>query len=375
MTSSVKTILIIDDEQVNITLLDLALQHDYHLLTALSASAALEHLEDTSVDLILLDIMMPQMNGYELCKIIKANPKTADIPIIFSTAKNEVGDEAKGLELGAVDYLTKPIQKSILLARIKTHLSLRDALQTVVKQNSLLMHERETVENIILRMRTTENFHSEGIRQVIRPLESTNGDIFLSTLSPDGKTQYMLMGDFTGHGLPAAVAGPLISYIFYEAAAYGETLEHIIHRINRALWEKLPAGVFMACAFIAYRREARELKVYNFGFPELFYFRDNKLLFRIYSKETMLGVLELISVSTAYETTSITSGDTIYSFSDGLFETTSDSGESYGLQRLEALLSSIQNNNQPLEGVIGELTVYAGKNGFTDDHFLMELSL
>jgi len=184
----------------------------------------------------------------------------------------------------------------------------------------------------------------------------------------------MLMGDFTGHGLPAAVTGPLISYIFYEAAAYGENLERIIQRINRALWGKLPAGIFMACAFIAYQRETCELKVYNFGFPELFYYRDNKLLPRIYSKETMLGVLELISISTAYETTSITNGDRIHAFSDGLFETTSNSGESYGLQRLEALLSSIQDNSQPLEGVIGELTVYAGRNGFNDDLFLMELS-
>jgi len=375
MTSSLKTILIIDDEQVNITLLNLALQHDYRLLSALNASAALEHLENSAVDLILLDIIMPEVNGYELCKIIKANPQTADIPIIFSTAKDDVDDEAKGLELGAVDYLTKPIHKPILLARVKTHLSLRDALQTVIEQNDLLRNERETVENIILRMRTAENFYSEGIRQIILPLESTNGDIFLSTLATDDKTQYMLMGDFTGHGLPAAVGGPLISHIFYEAAANGESLESIIKRINHALWEKLPAGIFMACAFIAYQRETSELKVYNFGFPELFYYRNNRLLSRICSKETMLGVLEIIPIDTANEPMPIISGDKIYSFSDGLFETVSEAGEAYGMKRLESLLSLIQDTNRPLEDAVDELTVYAGKNGFADDVFLMELSL
>jgi signal transduction histidine kinase len=103
------------------------LNESYQVKVANGGTRALTiAMSDTPPDLILLDIMMPNMDGYEVCEQLKLNPKTANIPVIFLTAKTEIADEQKGLELGAVDYITKPISPPILLARVKNHLALQE---------------------------------------------------------------------------------------------------------------------------------------------------------------------------------------------------------------------------------------------------------
>ncbi|MBF0101530.1 MAG: response regulator [Desulfobacterales bacterium] len=126
-----KKILIVDDAAENIDVLMEHLKSDYILSAARSGEKALKILEKNQPDLILLDIMMPGMNGYEVCQQIKANEKLKDIPIIFITAMSEVGDEAKGLEVGAIDYIVKPISPPIVKARVKNHLQLSQTLKEV----------------------------------------------------------------------------------------------------------------------------------------------------------------------------------------------------------------------------------------------------
>jgi putative two-component system response regulator len=122
-------ILIVDDEPANLKVMREVLGSSYRMSFAKSGDAALALLEKEQPKLILLDIMMPDMNGFEVCQIVKANPKTAHIPIIFVTALGDENDEFKGFELGAVDYITKPISPAIVRARVKTHLSLVQADQ------------------------------------------------------------------------------------------------------------------------------------------------------------------------------------------------------------------------------------------------------
>ncbi len=121
-----QSILIIDDVSENVDLL-VDLLHQYDLITALDAESALEILNQEAdvIDLILLDIMMPKMDGFELCKIVKSQIQTAKIPIILLSAKNATEDIQKGFELGAVDYVTKPFHPKELLSRVSTHLKLR----------------------------------------------------------------------------------------------------------------------------------------------------------------------------------------------------------------------------------------------------------
>ena len=133
------TILIVDDTPDNIMLLSRLLKDRYNTKVANNGSLALQIAQSTpGLDLILLDVMMPGLDGYETCRQLKANPVTADIPVIFLTAKNQVEDEAMGLSLGAVDYIAKPISPPILFARVATQLTLGGARRQLQAHNENL---------------------------------------------------------------------------------------------------------------------------------------------------------------------------------------------------------------------------------------------
>jgi putative two-component system response regulator len=138
------TILVVDDTPDNITLLCSLLGDTYRNKIATSGEKALKIARAAPhPDLILLDIMMPEMDGYEVCRQLKADPATRHIPVIFLTAKTQEGDETKGFELGAVDYITKPIVPPILLARVHTHLALGEARKFLEMQNDVLEQQVE----------------------------------------------------------------------------------------------------------------------------------------------------------------------------------------------------------------------------------------
>ena len=136
------SILVVDDVPDNLTLMSNLLREDYKVRVANSGERALAIAGSrTPPDLILLDIMMPEMDGYEVCQRLKNDPATQHIPIIFLTAKAEVGDETHGLGLGAVDYITKPISPPILLARVKTHLAMKLVQDFLRDKNAFLEAE------------------------------------------------------------------------------------------------------------------------------------------------------------------------------------------------------------------------------------------
>ncbi|PHV09403.1 two-component system response regulator [Janthinobacterium sp. BJB412] len=138
------TILVVDDTPDNIDLLCAVLEDDYRTKIAVNGERALKIANgDSKPDLILLDIMMPGMSGYEVCQQLKANPATRDIPVIFVTAMSETADEQLGLGMGAVDYITKPISAPIVLARIKTQLSMKRVHDFLRDQNHFLETEIE----------------------------------------------------------------------------------------------------------------------------------------------------------------------------------------------------------------------------------------
>ena len=137
-------VLIVDDTESVVYVLSETLRDVYEVLVATDGKSALEIVRSVRPDLILLDVMMPEMDGYEVCRQLKADQKTSDIPVIFVTAMGEVGDETKGFELGAVDYITKPASPPIVLSRVKTHLSLYD--QNRVLEEKVRKRTKELVE-------------------------------------------------------------------------------------------------------------------------------------------------------------------------------------------------------------------------------------
>lgn len=145
-------VLVVDDTKIYIDTLVDTLSRYYQVGVAMDGETALQDIAVNKPDLILLDIMMPGMDGYEVCRQIKTNDESANIPIIFLTAKTEMEDIIKGFEYGSVDYVTKPFNLTELLMRVKTHLELKIAREEIEKQNDELVKAakfREDVDRII----------------------------------------------------------------------------------------------------------------------------------------------------------------------------------------------------------------------------------
>ncbi len=150
-----KTVLIIDDSPINIEHLAQVLKTEYNIKVANSGASGLEAARNQRPDLILLDIVMPELDGYEVCRRLKADDATRKIPIIFITTKNEMEDETRGLELGAVDYITKPFRTPIVRARVRTHIQLKhnsDLLEKLALIDALTnLPNRRRFEQILKR--------------------------------------------------------------------------------------------------------------------------------------------------------------------------------------------------------------------------------
>ncbi|HJW72608.1 MAG TPA: two-component system response regulator [Geothrix sp.] len=173
------TILVVDDTPDNLALVSGLLKDTYKVKVAPSGEKALQHLQGGNLpDLVLLDIMMPEMDGYEVLRRLKSYPSTRDIPVIFLTAKSEVEDERLGLDMGAVDYITKPLSPPILLSRVRNHLQLKEArdflkdkavyLQMEVNRRSqeLATIQEVTIMALVSLAETRDNETGNHIRRV-----------------------------------------------------------------------------------------------------------------------------------------------------------------------------------------------------------------
>ncbi|MBI5659033.1 MAG: SpoIIE family protein phosphatase [Nitrosomonadales bacterium] len=367
------SILVVDDTPANIDVLKETLKNDYIVRPALNGALALKiAATEPRPDLILLDIMMPEMDGYEVMRRLRESENTRGIPVIFVTAISEMEGELKGLELGAVDYLTKPVNPSIVRARAHTHLALRDARVRLEQQNRALLQERELVEDIIARMRACRHFDDRFLRYLVSPVNRSNGDILLSSFTPDGR-QWVLAGDFTGHGLPAAVAAPLITYVFYTRLLEGKSVETTLEEINTVMYRQLPANVFMVCCLAEISADRKEARLWNAGMPQCVLVRECKAQKRFESRSTPLGVLEQIDILGSQASLDVVEGDRLYIFSDGVAEMGSPEGELFGSARVEDFLCRMAAGSNAPEDLLKLLETHRGGVDFGDDITLVEI--
>ncbi len=179
-------ILVVDDQPANLKVIANILQQEYNLAFASTGIHALEMIERKPPDLILLDIMMPEMDGFEVCRKIMENPKTKEIPVIFLSAKSEIEDIVKGFQSGGVDYITKPFKPLEVKVRVRNHLKIQNAIRDKIeaeKQKQVLQKEVEVAKrNLIFKQKFIASLSHEmrtpltGIIGMLEIIQKTNLD-------------------------------------------------------------------------------------------------------------------------------------------------------------------------------------------------------
>ncbi|MBF0178709.1 MAG: SpoIIE family protein phosphatase [Magnetococcales bacterium] len=341
MTTRKPLVLVVDDTPDNITILKKVLEQDCAVRPAINGKAALKAvLVAPMPDLILLDVMMPELDGYEVCRQLKADPRTREIPVIFVTARSQVADEVQGLEMGAVDYIVKPISPPIVLARVRTHLALSAANRQLESHNRRLMDERDLMEAILLKMHEACRFESRWACHLAVPLEATAGDMHLAAFAPDGR-HLVFLGDMTGHGLPAAIAAPLVSYIFSHMVDANAPGERLLWEVNRQLNMRLPVGFFCAAILLEIDAGRDRATVWNAAMPEVLWLREGVFLESCVSESLPLGVAEELAPDGLATHLELASGDRLYLYSDGIIEAVNPEEEPFGLPRLQVFLQEM----------------------------------
>jgi signal transduction histidine kinase len=178
------TILVVDDTPTNLQVLfDLLSEQGYRVAIAKNGEIALQRMQTSQPNLILLDVMMPGIDGFETCQRLKANPATSDIPVVFMTALSDSVDKIKGLSLGAVDYITKPIQHEEVLARIRVHLQLRNATRVMEQRTDELNQALESLKQAQLHLVQGEKMSALGqlvagiAHEINNPVNFINGNL------------------------------------------------------------------------------------------------------------------------------------------------------------------------------------------------------
>ncbi|MEO5331185.1 MAG: fused response regulator/phosphatase [Magnetococcus sp. YQC-5] len=366
------TVLIVDDEPLNVQVLAALLQKDYHIRFTTRGEKAVKLAISQNPDIILLDVVMPDMDGYAICKLLKENETTRNIPIIFVTALKEEEYEGIGLALGAVDYIIKPVNQTIVLARLKTHLALREAAQIIEEQNLLLKDERELIESIILKMRSADHIDERHLRYLISPVENTSGDMLLSSFTPDGR-QIILLGDFTGHGLPAAVGGPLVASVFQILVDQGTAGKNILREINNQLNIRLPVGIFFAASIIELDAPRQNAVLLNAGMLDCLCFKKNGQILHFHSQLLPLGIHYIFDLNISERHLQLDPGDKFYIFTDGIIEALSPDAEPFGMARLQKFLANHAVHGDPLDGILNQLQLFCKTSCNKDDITLVEI--
>jgi CheY-like chemotaxis protein len=234
---------VIDDSHINIDIIFSILSEQYDLLVALDGYNGLEIAnEEEHIDLILLDIMMPEIDGFEVCKKLKENEKTRDIPVIFSTAKTDEESLEYAYEVGGVDYITKPFRVKEMLARINTHLSLSEQkhkLESLILDINSSINYATRIQKSLLPSHSILNFNLKNNFVIWEPIDRIGGDLYIYEECKD----YILFGviDCTGHGIPGAIMTMLVSTLIkkLKIETTYESPAMVIARLNEDIKEYL----------------------------------------------------------------------------------------------------------------------------------------
>lgn len=376
-------ILIVDDERLNINVLADLLKPKYKIMAAINGTQALKAARSANPpDLILLDIMMPEIDGYEVCRQLKSDDATKDIPIIFVTAMGQVEDETKGLALGAIDYLTKPISPAIVEARVKTQLALKQnmvelhrAYAVIETQKDRMQKELNVGRDIQLAM-VPKNFPAGdnfSIYATLEPAREVGGD-FYDVFSVDKEHICFCVGDVSGKGVPAALFMAMAKTLIKSRASSDPSTASIVTHVNDELSKNNEGCLFVTLYVCILNVRTGELLTTNAGHnPPLLKHGAGSIT--PLSHRDGLVVAAMDGIAYSEKRYQLQKDDTLLLFTDGVTEADNVNEEFFGDERLKKLLSNWQDGSvKELVGHVVETThAFEGANRQADDITVLAL--
>ena len=349
-------ILIVDDAPENIDILSDVLK-DFKCVAALNGEKAIKIAGSANQpDLILLDIMMPGMDGFEVCQRLKLDPKTAQIPIIFITGRTDVEDETQGLDIGAVDFIPKPISAPVVLARVRNHLELSHSRKVLEEQNIALgIHNKfmtdsinyaKRIQTAIIPGEPEVNSLFPDSFLIFEPKDIVSGDFFWC--GEVSSKKIFAVVDCTGHGVPGAfmslIGNTLLNDIILQSKRLdpSDILNELDERVSSELNKDKVEGTFdgmdiSLCVFDELEKSVKFAGAYR----PLLYMQNNELI-EIKGDKKSIGDNRR-EISYIDHQVIWNSGTTFYMFSDGFIDQNNSAELKLGTRKLKELLINCSN--------------------------------
>ncbi len=375
------SILVAEDSISDRMILETMLRRGGHNVSSAEDGAqAVELFRETKPDLVFLDVMMPNMNGIEAAKKIKELSGDEFIPVVFLTSLADAKSLATCLESGGDDFLSKPFNPIVLEAKIKAFQRMREMNQTMIRQKNLietnnkhLLQEQTVAKQVFDKIAHSGTLDLPIIRYYMSALAVFNGDVLLADISPMGSL-FVILGDFTGHGLPAAIGSMPLASTFHGMVGKGFTLNDIIREINGKLHATLPVGLFCCASCIDINFSKRRMLIWSGGLPDgALYRKNDQSVTRIASKNLPLGVLPNREFNAEPLRFDLEEGDHLLLWSDGIQEARSAKGDMFGEDRLNAILDQECQACEVFENIISSVQNHIGEGEEDDDLSLVDI--
>jgi len=341
-------ILVVDDKQENVELLKALLRRSgYPVITAFNGREALEKVKEEKPDLILLDVMMPILDGFQTCRILKEDVKTRRIPIVMLTAKTERKDKILGLDTGADDYITKPFERDELLARVRSLLRIKDlndrlevANQQLAEKQKALEEELQQGRKIQMSMLPLENpkIHGYDIVGVCIPAQEVGGDYYDFIFLSENQLS-IAIGDVVGKGVPAALLMAMAKSCLYTQTAIDPDIIKVLNALNRTIQDmtRLNPRIFMTFLYSIIHCDSHVLEFSNAGHCFPYYYSSQTGELNFLSATSMpLGISKTPQTPQfGRKEVKLLPGDVLIFYSDGIIEAKNLQNEIYSFERFE----------------------------------------
>lgn len=350
--SKPQTILLVDDSPANLRLLSQILsERGYRVRAATSGPRALASVEMEEPDLVLLDIRMPGMDGYEVCRLLKQDPATEDIPVLFISALDDIGDKVQAFSAGGVDYITKPFQVEEVVARVQTHLSLRRLRRDLEEANRRMEQELALAAQVQASFLPSSLPNLPGWQLAVSliPAQLMSGDFYDTAYLPNGSVA-ILVADVVDKGVGAALYMAMSSTLLRTSLAeHADRPDLVCQAVNEALLEYATAQQFVT-AFIGVLEPSSGVLVYaNAG--------HNPPVLLCPSHPGEVRLLEITGLPLGavegsrwhLDRVQLLPGDTLVLYTDGITEAESARARFYGRERL--VETAQRSMGQPAETV------------------------